>query len=66
MIALRVLEGHPLDSGDFMIEDMWVCEKLQQAMRSPAYQVDRLAHNAESSITFFQQNLLDFVPLEPG
>lgn len=66
VITLRDLEGHPLDSGDFMIEDMWVCEKLQQAMRSPAYQVDRLAHNAESSITFFQRNLLDFVSLESG
>ena len=62
-ITLRDLKGHPLDSGDFMIEDMWVCERLQQAMHSPVYQVDRLAHNAESSITFFQQNLLDFVPL---
>ena len=62
-IVLDDLVGHPLDSGDFMIEDMWVCEKLQRSVRSPAYHVDRLAGNAESSITFFQRNLLDFVPL---
>jgi len=62
-IALGDVVGHPLDSGDFMIEDMWVCEGLQRSLHSPAYHVDKLAGNAESSITFFQQNLLDFVPL---
>ena len=64
-VLLRDLVGHPLESGDFMIEDMWVCEKIQRNLHSPAYKVDRLAENAESSITFFQRNLLDFVPA-PG
>jgi len=63
-VVLGDLDGHAMDSGDFMIEDMWVCEKIQRNLRSPAYHVDRLAHNAESSMTFFQRNLLDFVTLD--
>ena len=36
---------------------------MQQAMRSPMYRVGPMAPNVESPLTYFQQNILDFVPL---
>jgi len=57
---------HPLETGDFQTEDVWVCEKMQRAMQSPAYQVGGLAKGAgaEAPLAFFQQLVLDYVPLE--
>lgn len=54
---------HPLETGDFQTEDVWVCEKMQRAMQSPQYKVGPLAAGAgaESPLTFFQKNLLDFM-----
>ncbi len=63
-IDLRNMTKHPLESGDFFIEDMWINEKIQQSLHSPAFQVDQLAGHAESSITFFQRSVLDFVHLD--
>ena len=56
---------HPLESGDFQTEDVWVCEKMQRALRSPAHRVGQLAQGAgaEAPLTFFQENILDYVPL---
>lgn len=53
---------HPLETGDFQTEDVWICEKVQRAMQSPAYKISDLANGAgaESPITFFQKNILDF------
>jgi len=58
---------HPLETGDFQTEDVWVCEKMQRALKSPSYQVGELARGAggEAPLTFFQENVLDFVPLTP-
>ncbi len=55
---------HPLDTGDFQTEDIWVCEKMQRALRSPMHQVGRLAHGSggEAALDFFQQCMLEFVP----
>ncbi len=61
--SLRSITGHPMDSGNFMIEDMWVCERMQRAMSSPVYAVGPMAPDAESALTFFQRNVLDYVPL---
>ena len=64
-IKLSLLDRHPLESKNFQIEDMWICEKVQRGLRSPAWKVDRLAlgTGAESTITTFHKNVLDFVPL---
>ncbi len=57
---------HPLETEDFQTEDVWVCEKMQRSLHSPAHQVSTLARGAggEAPLTFFQQSVLDFVPLE--
>jgi len=55
---------HPLETGDFQTEDVWVCEKMQRALHSPAHKVSELARGAggEAALSFFQENILDFVP----
>ncbi len=57
------VDVHAMDTGNFMLEDMWICERMQKAMRSPIYRVGPMAPNVESPLTFFQQNILDFVPM---
>ena len=66
-VRLSELRGHPLDSGSFQIEDMWIVEKIQRALRSPAFEIGPLAHGpgAESPITHFQANLLEFLGPAP-
>jgi phenylpropionate dioxygenase-like ring-hydroxylating dioxygenase large terminal subunit len=46
---------HPLESGDFQTEDMWICEKIQQGLESPAYEHGPLAKGAggEDAICLF-------------
>lgn len=61
--TIRSVDVHAMDTGNFMLEDMWICERMQQAMRSPMYRVGPMAPNVESPLTYFQQNILDFVPL---
>ena len=65
-IKLVDLDQHPLETGNFQIEDMWIVEKIQKTLHSPLYEVGPLATGvgAESPITEFQEQLLDFVPLE--
>ncbi|MEO0960859.1 MAG: aromatic ring-hydroxylating dioxygenase subunit alpha [Pseudomonadota bacterium] len=57
-------ETHPLETYDFQTEDVWVCEKMQRSLTSPAYEVGPLAAGAgaESSLMHFQQSILDYVP----
>ena len=62
-ITLQSAKGHPLESNDIMLEDMWICEQLQMSMNSPRYTISKLAPVLEASLTFHQRNVLDFVPL---
>ena len=56
-----------MESLDFQIEDMWVCEQQQKALHSPMMQAGPLADSGETSLTWFQQHILDYVPLDgPG
>jgi len=57
-------KAHPKDTYDFQTEDVWVCEKMQRALMSPAYEVGALAAGpgAESTLMQFQQSLLSFMP----
>jgi choline monooxygenase len=52
---------HPLQSGDFQTEDIWVCEKMQRSLQSPAYEVTALARGAggEAMLEFFQNCVLE-------
>ncbi|WP_422362504.1 aromatic ring-hydroxylating oxygenase subunit alpha [Pyruvatibacter mobilis] len=51
---------HPLESHDFQTEDVWVCEKMQRALASPAHEVGPLARGAgaEAPLMFFQEQVL--------
>ena len=64
-IRLKDLDHHPLQSGNFQIEDMWIVEKVQRAMRSPHFEIGPLAEGdgAESPLMHFQQSVLDYVEL---
>ncbi len=54
---------HPLETGDFQTEDIWVCEKMQRSLNSPEYEVGPLAggSGSESSIEVFQEQVLDYM-----
>lgn len=66
LVRLRDLEIHPLDSGNFQIEDMWICEKIQRNLHSPLFKIGPLAEGAgaESPLMHFQESVLDYVPLD--
>ncbi len=51
---------HPLETGDFQTEDVWVCEKMQRALRSPKHEVSFLAQGSggEAALAFFQESVL--------
>ncbi len=54
---------HPLDTGDFQTEDIWVCEKMQRALKSPMHRVGPLALGAggEAALDFFQSTVLEYL-----
>ena len=64
-VRLVDLKEHPLDSGNFQVEDMWIVEKIQRNLRSPRYAAGPLAAGAgaEAPIGEFQEQLLEFVAL---
>ena len=64
-IRLVDLDKHPLETGNFQFEDMWIVEKVQRNLHSPNYRVGPLAQGAgaENPITEFQEQVLEFVPL---
>jgi len=59
---------HPLETGDFQTEDVWVCEKMQRSLHSPAYEVGALAQGAggEAPLAFFQAQVAEMVGEFPG
>lgn len=68
LIKSELWTKHALETYDFQTEDVWVCEKMQRAMKSPYYKVGALAAGggAESPLMHFQQCLLDYMPGAPG
>jgi len=54
----------PLESYDFMIEDMYVCENIQGTMESGQFEAGPLHLTKESSITQFQQAVLNLMHTE--
>jgi hypothetical protein len=53
---------HALESNNVMLEDIYACEKVQEGMGSSAFSVGPLS-KWEAPLTFFQSQILDFVPL---
>lgn len=64
-VRLSDMESHPLESGNFHFEDMWIVEKLQRNLHSPRFKVGAMARGpgAETPLVEFQRQVLDFVPL---
>ena len=54
---------HPLESEDVMREDIYACEAVQKGMNSPLFEVGPMS-KYESALSFFQQQVLDYVPAE--
>lgn len=54
---------HPLETGDFQTEDVWICEKMQRALQSPVHEVGYLARGSggEAALDFFQQCVLEYL-----
>ena len=65
-VRLGDLDVHPLESGSFQIEDMWICEKIQRNLRSPKFEFGPLAKGdgAEAPLMHFQESVLEYVPIE--
>ena len=63
VVRLADLDKHPLDSGGFQLEDMWICEKIQRNLHSSKYRVGPMAEGpgAESPVTRFQRSVLDYL-----
>ena len=56
---------HPMESGNFHAEDVWQVELVQNAMKSPAFEVGPLADGeGETALTYFQNSVLDYVPVK--
>ncbi len=47
----------PMESGDFMEEDIYACEQLQKAMENPLFEIGATAKNMESPIIGFQERI---------
>lgn len=52
---------HPLETGDFQTEDVWICERVQQGLESPAYEAGPLAKGAgaEDPVAWFRKSILN-------
>ena len=59
---LQVGPVHALESNNVMLEDIYACEKVQEGMSSSVFSVGPLS-KWEAPLTFFQTQILDFVPL---
>ncbi len=51
---------HPLETGDFQTEDVWICEKVQRGLASPSYVHGPLSQGigAEDPLRWFHQALV--------
>jgi Rieske 2Fe-2S family protein len=54
---------HPLETGDFQTEDIWVCEKMQRSLSAEKYAVGPLAvgSGAEDMLPLFQKNVQSYL-----
>lgn len=50
-----------MNSGDFMAEDVLVCEAQQKSLASPYFSVGATATNQEASVRDFQKHVLSFL-----
>ena len=61
LVTLDDAPAHAMQTDNLMFEDMWACRQMQRGMNSPAYRVGAMARKFESTMTFYQRNVMDFV-----
>ena len=54
-------KNDPMASGDFMAEDIYVCEQQQKSLRSPYFSVGAIAKDLEKSVYQFQRNVQNYL-----
>lgn len=54
-------EDKPLESGDFMLEDIYACEQQQKAMKSPQFAFGPTSIDQEQLIVDFQRTVLSYM-----
>lgn len=61
-LQLKDITGHPMDSGNFHVEDVWQVELIAKAIDSPAFEIGPLSNGeGETALTYFQKMLLDYL-----
>ncbi len=51
----------PLASGDFMAEDIYVCEQQQKSLKSPYFSIGAIAKDLEQSVYQYQSNVQKYL-----
>ena len=61
LITSNHWKKHPLETGDFQTEDVWICERVQAGLASPAFEPGPLAQGAgaEDPVTWFRASMLN-------
>ncbi len=54
-------DADPMASGDFLAEDIYVCEQQQKSLKSPYFEIGASAERGESPVRQHQQIVLDYV-----
>lgn len=63
MLRLELTDVHPLKSDNVMLEDIYACEAVQAGLEMRGAKVGPLS-TWEESLTFFQEQVLDYVPVQ--
>jgi len=51
----------PLASGDFMVEDIYVCEQQQRSLKSPYFSIGAIAKDLEQAVYQYQRNIQGYL-----
>lgn len=54
-------KNDPMNSGDFMAEDVFACEQQQRSLKSPYFSVGATAQYQEASVRGFQEQVIKFL-----
>ncbi|WP_293074255.1 aromatic ring-hydroxylating dioxygenase subunit alpha [Okeania sp. SIO3B5] len=54
-------KNDPMASGDFMAEDIYVCEQQQKSLQSPYFSVGAIAKDLEKSVYQYQRNVQNYI-----
>ena len=54
-------KNDPMASGDFMAEDIYVCEQQQKSLRSPYFSIGAIAKDLEQSVYQYQRNVRNYI-----